>query len=84
MVYEGALLKRSKFLKEWRQRWVVLTSSFLITFMSRTCREITEVIHLSNVKYIKSYLNHQEEMEPTGFKIRSDEEELYLSAKDIH
>ena len=28
----GYLYKRSKFLKEWRMRWVVLTTNFMYTF----------------------------------------------------
>ena len=31
-IREGSLLKRSKFLKEWRNRWIVLTNNYLISF----------------------------------------------------
>ena len=35
LIREGELKKRSKFLKEWRSRWVVLTSNFLFTFTNK-------------------------------------------------
>jgi hypothetical protein len=31
---EAYLEKRSKFLKEWRERWVVVTHNFVFTFKS--------------------------------------------------
>ena len=33
---EATLEKRSKFLKEWRERWVVVTQNFIFTFKSAT------------------------------------------------
>ena len=35
-IYEGHLLKRSKYLREWRDRWVVLTQHYLVTFVTST------------------------------------------------
>jgi hypothetical protein len=34
-IREGRLLKRSKFLREWRERWVVLTFNYIITFENK-------------------------------------------------
>jgi hypothetical protein len=33
---EAPLEKRSKFFKEWRERWVVITQNYLFTFKSAT------------------------------------------------
>ena len=35
LIKEGVMEKKSKFLKEWRERWVVLTVNYLFTF--KTC-----------------------------------------------
>lgn len=32
LVKEGCVEKKSKFLKEWRERWLVLTVNYLFTF----------------------------------------------------
>lgn len=56
-VREGMLLKRSKFLKEWRERWVVLTVNYMITFTNSKCEEITDVMNLRSVKSYKSYVS---------------------------
>lgn len=56
----------------------------MITFTNKSCKEITDVIDLTYVKSIKSYLNPQEEMMPAAFKIRSGDNQLYLCAKDTY
>lgn len=50
------MYKRSKFLKEWRQRWIVLTTSFIYTFTDSNMKEVTDVVNLKEVKSYKSYL----------------------------
>ena len=59
-IREGQLYKRSKFRKEWRERWVVLTSNFLYTFTSRKMDEVTDTIPLREIKSYKSYLQKDE------------------------
>ena len=52
--------------------------NYLLTFTNKTCKELTDVIDLKSVKSYKSYVRKDEEMVPAGFKIRSDDSEVYL------
>ena len=52
---EGYLSKQSKFLKNWRERWFVLTSEILYTFKEeKSYKNPTEIIKLQNCTTIKS------------------------------
>ena len=51
-IREGPLYKRSKFLKEWRERWVVLTANYLYTFTTKNLDEVTDVIDLKDISDI--------------------------------
>lgn len=46
---EGWVWKRSRFLKKWRRRWLVLMPNALFTFKMRGDREATEVIEKGTV-----------------------------------
>jgi hypothetical protein len=56
VVKEGWLSKQSKYLKEWRKRWFVLTPNYLLTYKSQTMdyRNPTEVIKLRECSTVKS------------------------------
>lgn len=56
-IREGMMLKRSRFLKEWRERWVVLTMNYLITFTNKSCKEVTDIMDIRTVKSYKSYVS---------------------------
>eukprot|EP01017_Pseudomicrothorax_dubius_P049158 TRINITY_DN909_c0_g1_i10.p1 TRINITY_DN909_c0_g1~~TRINITY_DN909_c0_g1_i10.p1 ORF type:complete len:142 (-),score=26.36 TRINITY_DN909_c0_g1_i10:45-470(-) len=52
---EGALQKQSKFWKEWRRRWFVLTPSCLYSFKDeKNYKEPTEIIPLKDCTTVKS------------------------------
>lgn len=48
-VLEGWVWKRSRFLKRWRRRWLVLTPSALLSFKMKGDREATEIIEKGTV-----------------------------------
>ena len=52
VIKDGFLEKRSKFIKAWRNRYVVLTKTHLLTHKkkNRSWTEITELIPLKNCK----------------------------------
>lgn len=60
--------KRSKFLGEWRRRWLVLTPEFLLTFQQeRNYNYPTEKIPL---KRIKNIVEESTELGHLGMQIR--------------
>ena len=60
---EGFLKKESRFRKVWRDRWVVLTTSFVYTFENeKDYRNPTETIDVKKIKTVKT-----EETQPTRF-----------------
>ena len=52
---EGFMVKQSKFKKEWRQRWLVLTPKYLCSFKNQgEDRNPTEVIRLADCTTVRS------------------------------
>ena len=59
---EGYLKKESRIRKVWRERWVVLTTSFIYTFENKDVyRNPTESIDVKKIKTVKT------EERPNGF-----------------
>ena len=55
IIMEGFLVKQSKHLKEWRQRWFVLTPQYLCSFKTEgDYRNPTEFIRLSECSTVRS------------------------------
>merc|ERR1712137_1079498 len=55
IVKEGWLVKQSKFMKEWRRRWVVLTRDYLCSFKQQgEYRNPSEAIRLRECSTVKS------------------------------
>ena len=54
-IKEGFLEKESRVRKVWRERWVVLTTSFIYTFEQQGIyRNPTETIDIKKIKTIKT------------------------------
>ena len=52
---EGSLKKESRFRKVWRERWVVLTTKNLYTFVNpRIYTNPTETIDINTIKTVKT------------------------------
>ncbi len=52
---EGFLKKESRYRKAWRDRWVVLTTSFIYTFENQgVYRNPTETIDVKKIKTVKT------------------------------
>lgn len=84
LIRQGHIYKRSKFLKEWRLRWIVITTNFLYVFTDDKMEEISEAFELRHIKSYKSYLRKDEEMIPPGFKLRTSDDMLYFCAKNCN
>lgn len=39
-IREGPIYKRTKFLQEWRERWMVLTMNYILIFSNRNLKEL--------------------------------------------
>ena len=54
-IKEGFLKKESRIRKVWRERWVVLTSSYIYTFENKDIyRNPTETIDVKKIKTVKT------------------------------
>jgi hypothetical protein len=83
-IREGPIYRRTKFLQEWRERWLVLTKHYLLIFTNRNLKEMAEFIDLREVKTYKSYLKKDEDMIPAGFKLRTQEDMFYFCARNCN
>lgn len=58
IIKEGWLMKQSKFMKDWRRRWLVLTPQYLLSYRSPTsdysARNVTEYLRLNECSTVKS------------------------------
>ena len=52
---EGSLKKESRFRKVWRERWVVLTKTYIYTFKNPSIyQNPKEIIDVQNIKSVKT------------------------------
>ncbi|KAM3134852.1 hypothetical protein pb186bvf_013021 [Paramecium bursaria] len=70
---EGWLEKQSRFLKQWKKRWCVLTETTFYTFeLEKTYKDPTEIIQLHKAISIKT--SEDETKVQNSFKIETNEQ----------
>ena len=80
-VKEGLLLKQSRHLKDWKDRWIVLTKTHVYTFAQKgVYKNPTEMISLDKTLTVKSYYKMHYD-KPHIFRIETPDIHLYLSPK---
>lgn len=79
---EGWIDKRSRFLKEWRRRWLVLTPRYLFSFKQQQGYRDnpTERIRLQDCSTVKSA--EEETKKDFSFRIDTRDRVFYFSALD--
>mmetsp|Transcript_23977 Transcript_23977/g.42470 ORF Transcript_23977/g.42470 Transcript_23977/m.42470 type:complete len:129 (-) Transcript_23977:1227-1613(-) len=79
---EGWLYKQSKYLKEWRRRWVVLTPRLLCSFKAEKNYRVapTEQVWLRECSSVKSA--EEETRQPNGFRVDSASRAYYFYTED--
>jgi hypothetical protein len=78
---QGWIEKRSRHLKRWRRRWMVLTSKYLCTFKSENLKGRTERILLQQCATIKSV---DEDLKiPLSFRLDCRDTSFYFRALDV-
>jgi hypothetical protein len=81
-VKEGSLVKRSRHLKEWRDRWMVLTKTHLYSFDQKGIyKHPTETIPLKDILTLKSYYKDQYE-KPYTFRVEAVDANFHMYAKN--
>ena len=80
IIKEGWLEKRSRFLKGWRKRWIILTPNFLTTLKSQgDYSNSTEQIPLNEFRSILP--SDMELNRENTFKIETIEREFFFTAE---
>lgn len=81
IVKEGFLVKRSRYLKEWKERWIVLTTTHLYSFTNKgVYKNPTESIPVKNIETLKTYYKEQYDY-PHTFRVESEEANFHMFAK---
>lgn len=80
---EGWVEKRSRFVKEWRKRWMVLTPRFLFTFKTQQeyGKSPTEKLRLQECRSVKSA--EEELKKDFTFRIDANDRSFYFTALDL-
>lgn len=81
IVKEGWLEKRSRFLKGWRRRWIVLTPHYICTFKKQgQYKDPTEKILLA--EFSSFFFADEEVNKQNSFKMITHDREFYFAADD--
>eukprot|EP00929_Paragymnodinium_shiwhaense_P122435 TRINITY_DN95167_c0_g1_i1.p1 TRINITY_DN95167_c0_g1~~TRINITY_DN95167_c0_g1_i1.p1 ORF type:complete len:122 (+),score=26.71 TRINITY_DN95167_c0_g1_i1:90-455(+) len=77
---EGWLVKQSRFLKDWRRRWVVLTPQYICSFKEQgDYRKPSEVLRLRDCSTVKSA--SEETGKDDSFRVDTPARVFYLIAE---
>lgn len=79
-IMEGWVWKRSRILKTWRRRWLVLLDGELYTLKSRSHQQATEVVPMDSVLRVQHA--EGEIQQPRCFKVVSRQRIYYLVCDD--
>merc|ERR1711874_427036 len=85
IIKSGWLLKQSKYLKDWRRRWLVLTKNYLLSYKdcNSDLNDFTEVLNINNCSTVKSIENmNNQKCKNNAFKVESNERKFFLVADD--
>jgi len=81
IIKQGCLLKQSKYLRQWKQRWIVLTSQYICSFESQgghVGSSPTEYLLLKDCTTVRSA--DEETGREHSLKIESSDRTFYLVA----
>ena len=83
IIKEGWVEKRSRFVKEWRRRWMVLTPRFLFTFKTEKGYKDspTERLRLQECATVKS--SEEELKKDFCFRVDTRDRTFYFCASDL-
>lgn len=83
IIKEGWVNKRSRFVKEWRRRWMVLTPRFLFTFKNEQGYKDspTERLRLQECATVKSA--EEELKKDFAFRIDTRDRTFYFAATEL-
>ena len=79
-IFEGWVWKRSRFLKLWRRRWVVLLPNQLMSFRNRGDREATELLPAGTIYRV--YSADGEVKQPRCFCVAVRQRNYYMVTDD--
>lgn len=81
IVKSGYLLKQSKYLRQWKQRWIVLTNQYICSYESQGGHmgsSPTEYLLLKDCTTVRS--SEDETGKPNSFKVESADRTFFLVA----
>lgn len=75
------MFKKSRYLKEWRERWIVLTKNYIYSFEHKQVyTKPTEILPVADIETLKSYFKQQQERE-FSFRAENKNINFYLAGK---